>query len=146
MRETMRNALVPYTAEQMFALVEDFERYPQFVPWVVSARLVERGADVLVGRLEMHREPLRETFTAQAVLARPHQITLRLLEGSFRTFEGRWTFEPLGERGCKVSLVVRFEFMNPLFDLLLSRRFEKSCGEMVDAFVRRARALYGSSG
>lgn len=143
MRETTSSALVPYTVEQMFALVEDFERYSQFVPWIVSARLVERGADILVGRLEMHRGPLHETFTAQAALARPHEITLRLVEGTFRTFEGRWTFAPLGERGCKVTLMMRFELMNPLLDLLLARSLEKSCGELVDAFVHRARALYG---
>jgi ribosome-associated toxin RatA of RatAB toxin-antitoxin module len=144
MRETMKTALVPYTVEQMFALVEDFEGYAQFVPWVTSSRILERGTDVLVGRLEMHRGPVRETFATRTVLMRPREITLELVEGPFQTFEGRWTFEPLGDRGSKVALFVRFEFANPVLDLLLSRTFEKSCRDLVDAFVARARALYSA--
>jgi ribosome-associated toxin RatA of RatAB toxin-antitoxin module len=142
MRETTKTALVPYTVEQMFALVEDFERYAQFVPRVTSSRLIERAPDVLVGRLEMHLGPVRETFAARTVLTRPREITLALVEGPFKTFEGRWTFEPLGDRGSKVVLFVRFEFANPVLDVLLSRTFEKSCRELVDAFVARARSLY----
>ena len=121
MRETTKTALVPYTVEQMFALVEDFERYKEFVPWVTSSRLIERGADVVVGRLEMHLGPLRETFATRTVLIRPREITLALVEGPFKTFDGRWTFEPLGDRGSKVSLFARFEFANPVVDMLLSR-------------------------
>ena len=98
MRETTNTALVPYTVEQMFALVEDFERYPQFVPWVTSTRLLERGPDVVVGQLEMHRGILRETFATRTVLIRPREITLSLIEGPFKTFEGRWTFEPIGDQ------------------------------------------------
>ena len=142
MRETTKTALVPYTVEQMFALVEDFERYKEFVPWVTSSRLIERGADVVVGRLEMHLGPLRETFATRTVLIRPREITLALVEGPFKTFEGRWTFDPLGDRGSKVSLFARFEFANPVVDMLLSRTFENSCGELVDAFVARAHSLY----
>ena len=142
MRETTKTALVPYTVQQMFALVEDFERYPQFVPWVKSARLLERSPDEVVGELEMHRGPLRETFTTRTAFIRPREITLALIEGPFRTFEGRWTFQPLGDRGSKVGLCVRFEFANPVLDVLLSRTFEKSCRELVDAFVARARSLY----
>lgn len=144
MRETKRTALVPYTAEQMFALVEDFERYPQFVPWVASTRLLDRDGDVLVGQLEMRRGPLRETFTTRNVLRPPHEMTLTLVEGPFKTFQGSWTFEPLGGRGCKVSFAMRFEFAHPMLDLLLAGTFEKSCGELLDAFVSRARSLYGA--
>ncbi|MET0984149.1 MAG: type II toxin-antitoxin system RatA family toxin [Steroidobacteraceae bacterium] len=142
MRETKRTALVPYTVEQMFALVEDFELYPQFVPWVTSTRILERGPDLVVGRLEMHRGVVRETFTTRTVFIRPREITLALVEGPFKTFAGRWTFDPIGDRGSKVGLVVCFEFANPMLDLLLSRTFEKSCGELVDAFSARARSMY----
>lgn len=143
MRETTSTALVPYTVEQMFALVEDFERYCQFVPWVTSSVLTERGADVVVGRLEMRRGILRETFATRTVLNRPREITLSLIEGPFNTFEGRWTFEPIGDLGSKVGLFARFEFANPVVAALLSRTFAKSCSELVDAFVARARSLYG---
>ncbi|HEY5807269.1 MAG TPA: type II toxin-antitoxin system RatA family toxin [Povalibacter sp.] len=144
MRETTKTALVPYTVEQMFALVEDFERYPQFVPWVKATRLLERGPDEVVGQLEMNRGPLRETFTTRTAFFRPREITLALIEGPFSTFEGRWTFQPISDRGSKVGLSVRFEFANPVLDVLLSRTFENSCSELVDAFVVRARSLYSS--
>jgi ribosome-associated toxin RatA of RatAB toxin-antitoxin module len=145
MREVKRSALVPYTAEQMFALVEDIERYPQFLPWVAAAQLLERTPQALVGRLEMHRAGMREIVTTRNVLTPPREITLALVAGPFKTLEGRWTFEPIGEdRGTRVSLSIRFEFANSMLNLLLSRSFEKSCNELVDAFVVRARAVYGT--
>lgn len=145
MREVKRSALVPYTAEQMFALVEDIERYPQFLPWVAAAQLLERTAQQVVGRLEMHRAGMREIVTTRNMLTPPREITLELVAGPFKTFEGRWTFEPIGEdRGSRVSLSIHFEFANSMLNLLLSRSFEKSCNELVDAFVARARSVYGT--
>ncbi len=144
MKEVKRSALVPYTAEQMFALVEDIERYPQFLPWVAAAQVLERRPREVVGRLEMHRAGMREVVTTRNVLTPPGEITLALVDGPFRTLEGRWTFEPIGaDRGTRVDLSIRFEFANPMLSLLLSRSFEKSCNELVDAFVARARAVYG---
>lgn len=141
----MRSALVPYTAEQMFALVEDIERYPQFLPWVSAAQVLERGPHEVVGRLEMHRAGMREIVTTRNVLTAHREITLELVTGPFKTLAGRWTFEPIGEdRGARVALSIRFEFANPMLTLLLSRTFEKSCNELVDAFVARARAVYGA--
>jgi len=144
MREVKRSALVPYTAEQMFALVEDIERYPQFLPWVAAAQLLERTPQAIVGRLEMHRAGMREIVTTRNVLTPPREITLALVAGPFKTLEGRWTFEPIAEdRGTRVALTIRFEFANSMLNLLLSRSFEKSCNDLVDAFVARARAVYG---
>ena len=145
MREVKRSALVPYTPAQMFALVADIERYPEFVPWVARAQVTERTDTTVVGRLEMDRAGIRETFTTRNVLDAPHRMDLHLVEGPFKMLEGTWTFEPLGERGAKISLVMRFEFANPVTVLLLSRSFEKSCGELVDAFVGRARLVYSTT-
>jgi ribosome-associated toxin RatA of RatAB toxin-antitoxin module len=145
MKEVKRSALVPYTAEQMFALVEDIESYPQFLPWVSAAQLLERGPREVVGRLEMHRAGMREVVTTRNVLTPPREITLGLVAGPFKTLDGRWTFEPIGvDRGTRVDLSIRFEFANPMLNLLLSRSFEKSCNDLVDAFVARARSVYGA--
>ena len=145
MKEVKRSALVPYSAEQMFALVEDIERYPQFLPWVAAAQLLERSPSEVVGRLEMHRAGMREVITTRNVLTPHREITLALVAGPFKTLAGHWTFEPIGEgRGTRVSLTIRFEFANPILNLLLSRSFEKSCNELVDAFVVRARSVYGA--
>ena len=145
MKEVKRSALVPYMPEQMFALVEDIERYPQFLPWVSAAQLVERKPGEVVGLLEMHRAGMREIVTTRNVLTPPREIALTLVTGPFKTLEGRWTFEPIGtDRGTRVDLTIRFEFLNPMLTLLLSRSFEKSCNELVDAFVARARAVDGT--
>ena len=143
MREVKRSALTPYSPAQMFALVEDIERYPEFLPWVTRAELLERKDNEVIGRLEMHRAGVTEKFTTRNVLDPPREITLQLVSGPFRTLEGRWTFENIADRGAKVSLFVRFEFANPVLALLLTRTFEKNCTDLLNAFVTRARRVYG---
>lgn len=145
MRQVQRTALVPYTPAQMFALVEDVERYPEFVPWVASAEVLERTAHEVVGRLALERAGMRETFTTRNVLSPPSSMDLELVDGPFRALDGRWTFEPIADRGTRIGLTISFEFANPITGALLSRSFEKSCGELVDAFVLRARKVYGAS-
>jgi ribosome-associated toxin RatA of RatAB toxin-antitoxin module len=142
MRQVDRTALVPFTPEQMFALVADIERYPQFVPSVVGARILQRDERGVIGELEMERAGVREKFTTRNVLEPPNRMSLELVEGPFRLLDGLWTFEALGGKGTKIRLNIRFEFENPLTAMLLSRTFEKSCADMVDAFVVRARTVY----
>jgi ribosome-associated toxin RatA of RatAB toxin-antitoxin module len=144
MREVTRSALVPYTPEQMFALVEDVASYPQFLPWVSAADVIERNAQQVVGRLHMHRGGLRESVTTRNVLTPPREITLSLVAGPFKTLAGRWTFDPIADRGTNVALTIRFALANSMLNLLFARSFEKNCSQLVDAFVARARALYGS--
>jgi ribosome-associated toxin RatA of RatAB toxin-antitoxin module len=144
MHEIRRSALVPYSLERMYGLVADFERYPEFVPWVRGTQYLERGPAAVVGRIEMQYSRLRESFTTHALLDPPKQITLTLMEGPFDTFHGVWTFAPIADRGCRIELTVRFRFKSSLLDLLLSRTFEKSCSQLVDAFVARARSMYRS--
>jgi ribosome-associated toxin RatA of RatAB toxin-antitoxin module len=143
MRQVDRTALVPYSPEQMFALVADIERYPQFVPWVVSSKILQQDERGVIGRMEMERAGVREKFTTRNVLEPPSRMSLALVDGPFRLLDGLWTFEPVGDKGTKIRLTIRFEFANPLTAMLLSRAFEKSCADMVDAFVVRARAVYG---
>jgi ribosome-associated toxin RatA of RatAB toxin-antitoxin module len=145
MRRVDRTALVPYSPEQMFVLVTDIESYPQFVPWVASAQLVARTDHEVIGKLQMERSGIRETFTTRNTLKSPHEIVLTLVDGPSRKLQGLWKFEDLQGRGTRVSLTVEFEFANPMLSLLLSRTFEKSCAELVDAFVARARSVYGQS-
>ena len=143
MREVNRSALTPYSPAQMFALVEDIERYPEFLPWVVRAELLERREQEVVGRLEMHRAGVSEKFTTRNVLDPPREITLHLVSGPFRILEGRWTFENIADRGTRVNLMVRFEFTSSVLALLLTRSFEKNCTELLNAFLNRARKMYG---
>lgn len=143
MREITRTALVPYAPAQMYALVADFERYPQFIPWIGGARVLERGEGYVVGRLEMHRGGLKESFTTRVALHPSTRIDMDLIEGPFKTLHGEWTFLPIQDRGTKVTLYMRFELSNALLNVLFAKSFEKNCGELVDAFVRQALAQYG---
>lgn len=144
MRKVDRTALVPYTPAEMFALVADIERYPQFVPWVAAVDVLERQPDHIVARIHMERSGLSEKFTTRNVLSPPSRMQLHLVEGPFKSLEGLWTFEDIAGRGTRIALSMEFEFTNPLFSILLSRTFEKSCGQLVDAFVERARDIHGA--
>jgi ribosome-associated toxin RatA of RatAB toxin-antitoxin module len=148
MREVKRNALVPYTPAQMFALVEDFERYPEFLPWVSGAKLISRDGNELVGRLEMERLGIKEHFTTRNRLQAPTQMAMQLVEGPFKQLDGVWQFTAISDaagtlRGTRVDLGLRFEFKNAMLEMLLGKAFEASCGSLVDAFTKRARAVYG---
>jgi ribosome-associated toxin RatA of RatAB toxin-antitoxin module len=145
MPQVDRTALVPYTPAQMFALVADIERYPDFVPWVTSAEILERTPTAIVARLEMERSGVREKFTTRNLLNAPHHMDLQLVDGPFKVLEGRWTFEEIAARGSRIGLSIRFEFANRLLAMLLNKSFEKSCGQLVDAFVARARSIHGSA-
>ena len=148
MREVVRSALVPHSPAQMFALVEDVERYPDFLPGVVSAKLVAQQDAEQTGTLEMERAGIREKFTTRNTLTRPERIDMHLLEGPFRSLEGVWTFVPIVEggivKGTRVGLAIRFEFRNPLTSMLLSRSFEGIFASLIDSFTKRARTVYGA--
>jgi ribosome-associated toxin RatA of RatAB toxin-antitoxin module len=148
MREVKRNALVKYSPAQMFALVEDFERYPEFLPWVSAAKLLSRDADQLTGRLEMERLGVKEHFTTRNQLSAPHQMTMQLVDGPFRQLTGCWRFTEIIDtdgqpRGTRVDLQIQFEFKNGMLDMLMGKAFEASCGSLVTAFTQRAKVLYG---
>jgi len=141
-RELHRTVIVPYTPAQMFELVADIERYPEFVPWCADSQLLERDDDSLVGRLEMAMGPLTGGLTTRNRLEPPGAMTLELVEGPFSQLQGEWQFKSLGETGCQVDLQMRFAFSNPVKDLVLGAAFEQTCNRLVDAFVARAAEVY----
>ena len=141
--EIQRSALVTFSPEQMFDLVVDVERYPQFLPWVVGAEVHESSPTDLLASMEMQRAGVKERFTTRNVMDRPHWMTLKLVQGPFRLLEGRWTFTPIGDAGTRIELAMRFEFANPVVALLFGKAFEQSCGQLIDAFVVRARPVHG---
>jgi ribosome-associated toxin RatA of RatAB toxin-antitoxin module len=141
-REIRRSALVTFSPTQMFDLVIDVERYPQFLPWVAAAELHAKTAGDLLASMEMQRGGVRERFTTRNEFDRPSFMTMRLVQGPFRLLEGRWSFAPIGAAGTRVELEMRFEFANPVVAMLFGKSFEQSCGTLIDAFIARARQLY----
>jgi ribosome-associated toxin RatA of RatAB toxin-antitoxin module len=143
--EVRRSALVTFSPEQMFDLVVDVERYPQFLPWVSAAELHEKSATDLLASMEMQRGGVSERFTTRNTFERPSRMTLQLVRGPFRQLEGRWSFTPIGDAGTRIELEMRFEFANPLVSLLFGKAFEQSCNSLIDAFIARARQLHASA-
>jgi ribosome-associated toxin RatA of RatAB toxin-antitoxin module len=143
MQKVSRSALVPYSAEQMYVLVEDVESYPKFLPWCGDAVLHWRDGDVLEGSVEMHLAGLRRRFRTRNRMREFTAIDMELVEGPFNHLSGGWHFKGLDHLGCKVSLQVEFEVNSRATNRLLGRYFEDICNSLVDAFVRRAEDVYG---
>lgn len=146
MRIVDRNALVPYSAAQMYALVDDVETYPEFLPWCTKAELQSRVETELIASLTIGYGALNSAFTTRNRLQPPVSMTMELLDGPFSRLEGRWEFEPLDDSGCEVNLRVEFEFASTLQDMLFGGIFETICNELIGAFIKRAHAIYGKSG
>jgi ribosome-associated toxin RatA of RatAB toxin-antitoxin module len=144
MRAISRSAIVPYTPAAMFDLVADIAAYPVFLAWCEAVSIKESSAQRVVADLTFGLAGLRSTFTTANELDRPGSMTMSLVDGPFSCLDGRWSFEPLGDSGCKISLHVEFEFNSSTHDLLFGRVFESACNDMIDAFTRRARSVYDS--
>jgi ribosome-associated toxin RatA of RatAB toxin-antitoxin module len=137
-----RNALVPYSAAQMYALVDDVENYPEFLPWCTAARLQSRTDADLVASLTIGYGALHSAFTTRNELEPPVSMTMELQDGPFSRLHGKWMFQPLGDKGCEVQLHVEFEFSSGMQDMLFGGAFETICNELIDAFIQRAHDLY----
>jgi len=137
-----RSAIVPFLSAQMFALVNDVARYPEFLPWCIGAHSEQLSDSEVLATVKVHKGVLRTTFTTRNTLRSDAQILMRLVEGPFRNLQGEWRFEAIGERSSRVFLRVEFEFKKRLLAAALNPLFEAMCSTMVDAFVLRARIIY----
>ncbi len=139
-----RSALVEYSAEQMFDLVNAIEQYPQFMQGCVSARVLSQSDTELVGELRLSKAGISQQFTTQNLLFRPERIEMSMVEGSFKNFSAIWAFDALTENACKVSLAMDFEFNSGLLDFAAEKLFSSSANNLVDAIVQRAHQVYGN--
>jgi coenzyme Q-binding protein COQ10 len=135
--------VLPYTPEQLFALVADIERYPEFLPWCVGARVKERRADLIVADLIIGFRVFRERFTSRVSLDRPRRIDVAYADGPFRYLNNHWVFEDV-PGGCRIDFFVDFEFKSRLMQKVIEVLFSEAVRRMVGAFERRARHLYGA--
>lgn len=143
MRRVSRSALVPHTAEHMFALVEDVDSYPEFLPWCNDVEVHSRQGNVVEATLELHRGKISRRFRTRNTMRPTEAMSLELVSGPFRHLSGGWEFLGLGDAGSKVSLHMEFEFDSRALDVLIGRYFEQICNALVDAFTQRANEIYG---
>ena len=134
--------IVAYTPEQLFDIVADVGRYPEFLPWCVGGKLRSRSETELVADLVIGFGPFREGFTSRVALDRPHKVVVRYEKGPFRYLNNVWTFTP-DPRGCLVDFFVDFEFRSRLLQGAIGVVFNEAVKLMVGAFLKRAQQIYG---
>lgn len=138
-----KSALVAYTPEQMFQLVDNIEAYPDFLPWCGKATEIERDEKNVEASLLISHSGLNKSFTTKNSNTMFEKIEMRLVDGPFKNLDGVWIFEPLGDAACKVSLNLEFEFSSKLISASLGPVFSKIANSLVDAFIKRADTVYG---
>jgi ribosome-associated toxin RatA of RatAB toxin-antitoxin module len=129
----------------MFSLVDDIESYPDFLPWCGGAEVHCRQDNVVEATLELRRGRLSKHFRTRNTATDRQSIAMQLVDGPFRHLSGVWSFTQLGDSGSKVALELEFEFSNRLIDAMLGAYFEDTCNSLVDAFIRRADAIFDDS-
>lgn len=137
-----RSALVIFTPAQMYALVNDVARYPEFLPWCVSAQVEQVSPTETLAAVKAAKGPVHMQFTTRNSLRPDAEILMQLAEGPFSRLTGRWNFEAVGERGSRVKFRIDFEFKSRMMAAAFNPMFRSVCDSIVDAFVQRARSIY----
>ena len=143
MREVRRSAILTYAPGAVYGLVADVERYPEFLPWCTSAKVLARELGAVTVSLGFASGLARATFTTKNRLDPGRSVTMSLVDGPFDELEGRWDFTPIGNAGTRIDLQVRFSTRGVIGALALGPAFESVCNHLVDAFARRARQVFG---
>jgi ribosome-associated toxin RatA of RatAB toxin-antitoxin module len=146
MKTVHKSVLIWYSAEEMFVLVTDVARYPEFLPWCDRATVVENHDGGMKAEIGIAFGGIHQTFTTRNEHVPGREVRMRLLDGPFSHLDGRWKFTPLGDerqRACKVELELHYGFNNGTLSALVGPVFDKIAGSLVDAFVKRAEDIYG---
>ena len=147
MKIVERSALVPYSADQMFTIINDIEGYPAFLPWCSGAEIIIREDNEMVARLDIEKAGLKQSFTTKNIWdcgsSEQWQMEMLLVEGPFSHLEGLWSLQALGDDGCRVSIKLEFELNSRVMNATLGKVFGVASDKMVDAFCDRAERIYG---
>ncbi|WP_443970982.1 type II toxin-antitoxin system RatA family toxin [Sphingobium sp. CR28] len=136
---------LPYAPAQMFDLVSDVARYPEFLPWVSAIRVRSDSETEIVADMIVGFKGLRETFTSRVLKERPGHVHVDYLDGPLKHLSNDWRFQPDGKGGVLVDFEVDFAFKNRLFEMLAGQMFDAALRKMIGAFEARAAALYASA-
>lgn len=143
MPEIHRFALVTHSPDQMFDLVRDVARYPEFLPWVQAAEVHEQGDTHQIATLDVRVAGLARRFTTRNTLVENRSLAMKLADGPFDELSGQWQFNPVGGEGTRISLDLSFTMPGSLLMLPFQRGFGRVADRMVDDFCRRAEAIHG---
>ena len=142
MTDINRSALLPYSADSVYRLINDVETYPHYMEGCVGAEILAQGEDeqgeFMEARLDLSRAGLRHSLTTRNRLQRPATVEMTLVDGPFDDFSGIWTVQPLSDSACKVSLVLTFTISNAWLNMAVKTLFNPMADDLVDALVKRA--------
>ncbi len=142
MSEVNRSALVEFSAEQMFDLVNDVDSYSAFLPWCSASQVLEQSATSLKGKIDLSKAGIKQSFTTLNTLNRPESIVISLLEGPFSKLNGSWEFKALADNACKITLHLEFDFLNAMLKAVVGPVFNVIANSMLESFVKRASEIY----
>lgn len=138
-----KSALVRYSAQSMFALVDDIEAYPEFLPWCSGSEILNRSDDIVEARVDIAKGGFKKSFTTRNRLDDQSAIIMSLVDGPFSHLDGVWRFLPLREDASKISLDLEFEMAGKLANLAFGSIFNQICNTMIGSFTQRAKKIYG---
>lgn len=146
MKTIHKSVLLTHSAPEMFALVTDVARYPEFLPWCDQSQIMESSTNGMVAKVGMSISGIRQSFTTRNLHEPDSSVHMQLVDGPFSKLEGSWVFTPLGDgsmRACKVEFRLSYDFSSSTLAALVGPVFDKIASSLVDAFVKRADAIYG---
>jgi ribosome-associated toxin RatA of RatAB toxin-antitoxin module len=144
MPQVAKSVLVPYSAAAMFKLVDDVERYPEFLPWCGGARVLERTDTLTIAVIDIHYAGVRQTFSTANTKEGVEWMRLQLREGPFKELGGHWHFQALNEGASKVELMLDYAFSSAILEAAVGPVFGMIGDTMIDRFVTRADTVYGT--
>lgn len=144
MPEVLKSVLVPYTAAEMYELVDRVESYTEFLPWCGGTELHRRDQSVTEATIHIRYMHVQQHFTTENHKTYPETMRITLKDGPFRKLAGAWQFKPLGEEGSRVELQLHYEFSSHLLEKVVGPVFTLIANSLVDAFVHRAEKVYGT--
>ncbi|KPV91986.1 Ribosome association toxin RatA [Pseudoalteromonas sp. P1-30] len=144
MPQIEKSALVMYSTKEMFDLVNDVEAYPQFLPNCSDSKIVSQHNNNMTASLEISKAGIKKWFTTENTFIDEQTVQLRLVDGPFKTLKGRWHFQALDKKACKVEFKLEFEFSSKLIELAFGKIFNDVAKNMVSAFTQRAKDVYGA--
>jgi coenzyme Q-binding protein COQ10 len=141
--------ILPYTPRQLYDLVIDIERYPEFLPWCRAARIIERKPDEFLGELVISFHHLTESYTSRVTSTPPEagqgSIDVTMVKGPFEYLTNQWKFLPAANGGTEIHFALDFKFRSRILEKLIGGLFSKATARMVTAFTERAHSMYGQS-
>lgn len=142
MTKIYREALLPYSPQKMYALVNDIARYPEFLPWCSTTKIIESSETAISATITVKKMGVSKAFSTKNTLIENQEIHMKLINGPFKHLQGQWQFIDINGLGCKIILSLEFELLSGIVYLPFKKIFEPAADTLLQAFVKRAGEIY----